>query len=117
MVARLEELQLREPVECPKQRQPQLQQAVMDVATQIEQLEKASLPATSAGQERRHFMERLQAYQRDYEKQLGELEQRSRCSRILMLSVRCAIAPLDASLEPGSRKTELSNRKLKSNSG
>jgi len=47
MVARLEELQLREPVECPKQRQPQLQQAVMDVATQIEQL-KVSLPATSA---------------------------------------------------------------------
>jgi len=40
----------------------------MDVATQIEQLEKVSLPATSAGKvERRHFMERLQAYQRDYE--------------------------------------------------
>jgi len=42
----------------------------MDVATQIEQLEKKRVYAASAGkgQERRHFMERLQAY--DYEKQL-----------------------------------------------
>jgi len=41
MVARLEELQSSEDQLSTQKRQPQLQQAVMDVATQIEQLEKS----------------------------------------------------------------------------
>ncbi len=93
MVARLEELQSSEKqLSAQKQRQPQLQQAVMDVATQIEQLEKKRVylqRVQEKGQERRHFMERLQAYQRDYEKQLGELEQ-----KIQMLQNPDALCPL-----------------------
>jgi exonuclease SbcC len=93
MVARLEELQSSEDqLSTQKQRQPQLQQAVMDVATQIEQLEKKRVylqRVQEKGLERRHFMERLQAYQRDYEKQLGELEQ-----KIQMLQNPDALCPL-----------------------
>jgi len=66
----------------------------MNVATQIEQLEKSeSTQRVQKRQERRHFMERLQAYQRDYEKQLGELEQRSRCS--ILMSLSAVRSPLD----------------------
>ena len=47
------------------------------------------------GQERRNFLERLQVHQRDYEKQLGEIEQ-----KIQMLSVPNAVCPLcDRSLD------------------
>ncbi|MBV8887153.1 MAG: ATP-binding cassette family protein, partial [Chroococcidiopsidaceae cyanobacterium CP_BM_RX_35] len=62
-----------------QQLQPKLQQAVLDVAARIEQLEKKRVyleRVREKGQERRHFMERLQAHQRDYEKQMGELEQK-----------------------------------------
>jgi exonuclease SbcC len=78
--ARLEELQTSEhQLTHQQQRQPQLQQAVMNVAIQLEQLEKKRVyleRVREKGQERRHFMERLQAHQRDYEKQMGELEQK-----------------------------------------
>jgi exonuclease SbcC len=99
LVARLEELQASESqLTTQQQRQPQLQQAVIDVAMQIEQLEKKRVyleRVREKGQERRHFMERLQAHQRDYEKQLGELEQ-----KIQMLSIPDAICPLcDRSLD------------------
>lgn len=80
MQARLEELQASEhQLTHQQQRQPQLQQAVMNVAVQLEQLEKKRVyleRVREKGQERRHFMERLQAHQRDYEKQMGELEQK-----------------------------------------
>ncbi|AFZ32144.1 exonuclease SbcC [Gloeocapsa sp. PCC 7428] len=80
MQARLEELQASQnQLTHQQQRQPQLQQAVMDVAVQLEQLEKKRVyleRVREKGQERRHFMERLQAHQRDYEKQMGELEQK-----------------------------------------
>lgn len=99
IVARLEELLTSEnQLTTQQQRQPQLQQALVDVAMQIEQLEKKRVyleRVREKGQERRHFMERLQVHQRDYEKQLEELEQ-----KIQMLSIPDAICPLcDRSLD------------------
>jgi len=99
MQARLEELQASfSQLSNQQQLQPKLQQAVMDVAAQIEQLEKKRVyleRVREKGQERRHFMERLQAHQRDYEKQLGELEQ-----KIQLLSSPDATCPLcDRSLD------------------
>lgn len=93
MLARLEELESSQrQLGVQQQRHPQIQQAVMDVAIQIEQLEKKRVyleRVREKGQERRHFMERLQAHQRDYEKQLAELNQ-----KIQMLSVPDASCPL-----------------------
>lgn len=99
LMARLEEIQTSEnQLTTQQQRQPQLQQAVMDVAVQIEQLEKKRVyleRVREKGQERRHFLERLQAHQRDYEKQLGEIEQ-----KIQMLATPNATCPLcDRSLD------------------
>ena len=99
MLARLEELQSsHRQMSVHQQQKPQLQQAVMDVATQIDQLDKKRVylqRVQEKGLERRHFMERLQAYQRDYEKQLAELEQ-----KIQMLQNPDAICPLcDRSLD------------------
>jgi exonuclease SbcC len=80
LVARLEQLQATETqLQSQYRRQPQLQQAALDVGIQIEELEKKRVylqRVQEKGQERRHFIERLQAHQRDYEKLLGELEQR-----------------------------------------
>lgn len=99
LMARLEELLATEnQLLTTQQRQPQLQQAVVDVEEQIEELEKKRVyleRIREKGQERRHFLERLQAHQRDYEKQIGEIEQ-----KIQMLSVPNAICPLcDRSLD------------------
>jgi exonuclease SbcC len=72
--------------------QPQLRQAVIDVEVQIEELEKKRVylqRVQEKGQERRHFIERLQAHQRDYERQIGELEQ-----KLKMLQTPDAICPL-----------------------
>jgi exonuclease SbcC len=80
LVARLEQMQATEnQLQNQHRRQPQLQQAVMEVGTQIEELEKKRVylqRVQEKGQERRHFIERLQAHQRDYERLLGELEQK-----------------------------------------
>lgn len=93
MVARLEQLQATEnQLKQASRRQPQLQQAVMDVAMQIEELEKKRVylqRVQEKGHERRHFIERLQAHQRDYEKQMGELEQ-----KLQMLQNPNALCPL-----------------------
>lgn len=93
LMARLEELQASESqLTTQQQRQPQLQQAVMDVGIQIEQLDKKRVyleRVREKGQERRDFMERLKVNQRDYEKQLAELEQ-----KIQMLSIPDASCPL-----------------------
>jgi exonuclease SbcC len=93
LVARLEQLQNTEnQLQRSSQRQPQLQQAVMDVAIQIEELDKKRVylqRVQEKGQERRHFIERLQAHQRDYEKLLGELEQ-----KLQMLQNPDALCPL-----------------------
>ncbi len=61
------------------QQQPQLQQAAIDVAEQIEQLSKKQVyqqRVMEKGLERKSFLERLQAHQREYETQLGELDQK-----------------------------------------
>ncbi|MBW4435405.1 MAG: SMC family ATPase [Pelatocladus maniniholoensis HA4357-MV3] len=93
LVARLEQIQATEnQLQSQQRRQPQLQQAVMEVAIQIEELEKKRVylqRVQEKGQERRNFIERLQAHQRDYERLLGELEQ-----KIQMLQTPNAICPL-----------------------
>ncbi|MDJ0798767.1 MAG: SMC family ATPase [Calothrix sp. MO_167.B12] len=93
LVARLEQLEVTQnELQSRQQRQPQIQQAVMEVAMQIEELEKKRVylqRVQEKGQERRHFIERLQAHQRDYERLLGELEQ-----KLQMLQTPNAICPL-----------------------
>jgi len=78
--ARLEELQNTVGnLQTQQSRQPQLQQAVLQVAAQIGHLEKRRIyqqHVQEKGLERRSFMERLQAHQRDYEVQLAHLEQK-----------------------------------------
>ncbi|TAF12289.1 MAG: ATP-binding cassette family protein, partial [Nostocales cyanobacterium] len=80
LVARLEQLQTTA-TQLQKQhrRQPQLQQAVMDIGVKIEELEKKKVylqRVQEKGHERRHFIERLQAQQKEYDKILKELEQK-----------------------------------------
>ncbi|UKO97081.1 exonuclease subunit SbcC [Nostoc sp. UHCC 0870] len=93
LVARLEQLQVTEnQLQRSSQRQPQLQQAVMEVAMQIDQMDKDRVylqRVQEKGQERRHFIERLQAQHREYERLLGELEQ-----KLQMLRTPDAICPL-----------------------
>ncbi|MBD2345069.1 exonuclease subunit SbcC [Anabaena subtropica] len=93
LVARLEQLQATEnQLQRASQRQPQLQQAVMEVALQIDQMEKDRVylqRVQEKGHERRHFIERLQAQQREYERLLGEMEQ-----KLQMLRNPDAICPL-----------------------
>ena len=80
LVARLEQMQATEKqLQNQHHRQPQLQQAVIEIGTQIEELDKKRVylqRVKEKGQERRHFLERLQAHRGDYEKLLGELEQK-----------------------------------------
>ncbi|MEA5619191.1 SMC family ATPase [Cronbergia sp. UHCC 0137] len=93
LMARLEQLQSTEnQLQSQQRRQPQLQQAVLEVASQIEELDKKRVylqRVQEKGQERRHFIERLQAHQRDYERLLGELEQ-----KLQMLQNPNALCPL-----------------------
>ncbi|MEM7555020.1 MAG: exonuclease subunit SbcC [Cyanobacteria bacterium P01_A01_bin.84] len=93
IVARLEQLQASQnQLQYHTQHQGQIQQAVMDVATQIEEMDKTRVylqRLQEKGQERRHFMERLQAQQREYERLLGELEQ-----KLQMLQTPDAVCPL-----------------------
>ncbi|MBW4491521.1 MAG: SMC family ATPase [Oscillatoria princeps RMCB-10] len=91
--ARLEELYATaHQLQVQQQRHPQLQQAVIEIATQIENLEKKRVyqqRVRDKGLERRSFMERLQAHQRDCETKLAELEQ-----KLQMLQVPDATCPL-----------------------
>ncbi|MEA5512759.1 SMC family ATPase [Nodularia sp. UHCC 0506] len=93
LVARLEQLQATEnQLKRSSQRQPQLQQAARDLEIQISQMEKDKVylqRVQDKGQERRHFMERLQAQQREYERLLGELEK-----KLEMLRTPDAMCPL-----------------------
>jgi DNA repair protein SbcC/Rad50 len=93
LVARLEQLEsTQNQLQRASVRQPQLQQAVMDVATQIEEMDKDRVylqRVQEKGQERRHFIERLQAQQREFERLLGELEQ-----KLLLLKNPDALCPL-----------------------
>jgi DNA repair protein SbcC/Rad50 len=78
LVARLEELRsTAQQLEMQRSRQPQLQQAVLTVAEQIEYLEQRRAyqqKVREKGLERRSFLERLQERQREYELALAELD-------------------------------------------
>jgi exonuclease SbcC len=77
LTARLEELQsTADQLQQQQQRQPQLHQAVLEISAQVEYLEKRRVylqKVREKGLERRNFMERLQAHQRNHELKLGEL--------------------------------------------
>lgn len=93
IVARVEQLQTTErQLHLQSRKQPQLQQAVMEVETKIEQLDKDKVylqRLQEKGVEKRHFMERLHAQQREYERLLGELNQ-----KLQMLQNPDAVCPL-----------------------
>jgi len=78
--AKLEELQTSlGKLQEDRARAPQLQEAAQEIQDRIQQLEKQRTyqqRVLEKGQEMRHFMERLQADQRSYETQLGELNQK-----------------------------------------
>lgn len=91
--ARLEELQSsQKQLNAQIATTPQLRQTVLQVGTEIGQLEKKRVyqqRVQEKGLERRGFRERLQENQRRYEKQLAELTQ-----KIEMLQAQNAICPL-----------------------
>lgn len=80
LTARLEDLRIStQHLQTQQERQPQLKQAVLDVSDRIETLEQRRAyqqQVREKGLERRNFMERLQAHQRNYEAQLAEVEQK-----------------------------------------
>ncbi len=93
IVARIEQLQTTfMQLRLQSRKQPQLQQAVIEVETKIEQLDKDKVylqRLQEKGLEKRHFMERLHAQQREYERLLEELEQ-----KLQMLQNPDAVCPL-----------------------
>ncbi len=78
--ARLEELRTSaRQLQAQQERQPRLKQAMLEVSDRITTLEERRAyqqQVREKGLERRSFMERLQAHQRDYETQLAEVEQK-----------------------------------------
>lgn len=69
-----------------------LEEALTQLAIELDELEKKRVyqqRVREKGLERRNFMERLKAHQRDYEGQLGKIDQ-----KIQMLQVPDAICPL-----------------------
>ncbi|MCJ8281732.1 MAG: exonuclease subunit SbcC [Rivularia sp. ALOHA_DT_140] len=93
ILARVEQLETTQrQLQNQSRKQPQIQQAVMEVETKIEQLNKDKVylqRLQEKGIEKRNFMERLHAQQREYERFLGELEQ-----KLQMLQNPDAICPL-----------------------
>ena len=97
--ARLEELgNSEQQLQTQQAQQPQLMQAVMEVSHALEYLEQRQIyqeKVRDKGLERRSFMERLQAHQRDFEVQLGQLDH-----KIRLLSEPNAVCPIcDRSLD------------------
>ena len=78
--AKLEEIRVsHEQLRQEQARSPQLHTAAQEIADRIQQLENKRIyqqRVLEKGQERRHFMERLQANQRNYEVQLSEINQK-----------------------------------------
>lgn len=93
LTARLEELRsYTQKLHQQQAQHPYLEQAVLEVSDKIAYLEKRRVyqqHVQEKGLERRSFMERLQAHQRDYETQLGQLEQ-----KFLLLRQPDACCPL-----------------------
>ena len=80
LMARLEELQsLQQHLEAQQQQQPQLQQIILEITQQIDHLEKRrsyQQQVREKGVERRNFLERLHERQREFERELAELDQK-----------------------------------------
>jgi len=78
--ARWEELQASaQQLQAQQSQQPALENALVDLTGKLEYLERRRIyrqRVQEKGLERRSFMDRLQAHQRDYETQLAELEQK-----------------------------------------
>jgi DNA repair protein SbcC/Rad50 len=91
--ARLQELSnTQQQLEVKQTEQPQLMQAVLEVSHRLEYLEQRrayQAQVQQKGQERRNFMERLQADQRNYEVQLAQIDQ-----KIQLLCEPHALCPL-----------------------
>lgn len=100
LVARLEERQRsRQLLQIQQQQEPQLQQALLEVSDHIEYLERRQVylqRVREKGLERRSFVDRLQAHQRDYERQLAEIEQ-----KLHLLSQGIMIPDADVDPHPG----------------
>lgn len=97
--ARLEELgNSEQQLQTQQAQQPQLMQTVLEVSHTLEYLEQRQAyqeKVRDKGLERRSFMERLQAHQRDFEVQLGHLDHKLR-----LLSEPNAVCPVcDRSLD------------------
>ncbi|NET36870.1 MAG: SMC family ATPase [Cyanothece sp. SIO1E1] len=90
---RLEELHASErQLHTQQEQHPQLLQASVEVTDKIEFLEKKRIyqqRVQEKGLERRSFMERLQAHQRDYETQLAQIDH-----KMQLLSQPDAVCPL-----------------------
>lgn len=99
ILARLEQLQSREnQLKSSSQRQQQLEQAARELEAQISQMEKDKVylqRVREKGLERRHFMERLQGQEREYERLLGELEKKLQMLRTPDASCPLCESPLD----------------------
>ncbi|MEO1401544.1 MAG: SMC family ATPase [Cyanobacteria bacterium J06635_1] len=91
--ARLDEMIVtQQQLQTQQQVQPQLMQAVQDISHRLSYLEQRRTYQEQVrlkGQERRSFMERLQADQRNYEVQLAQIDQ-----KIKLLAEPHAVCPL-----------------------
>jgi len=80
LMARLEELQsLQQHLEAQQQQQPQLQQTLQEITQQIDHFEKRrsyQQQVREKGVERRNFLERLHERQREFERELADLDQK-----------------------------------------
>lgn len=79
-------------LQLQQEHQPQIAQAVVDMTDQVGYLEQRRIyqqRVREKGLERRSFMERLQAHQRAYEVQLGQIDQ-----KMQLLSDPNAVCPL-----------------------
>jgi exonuclease SbcC len=96
--ARLETLEQQiQQLQAQEQQQPHLSQTAEDLSTQLHYLDERrryQQQVRDKGLERRSFMERLQADQRLYETQLGELDQKIQWLK------RQAMLPHDPTLHP-----------------
>lgn len=111
LLARLEELHTSaKQLRTQQEHQPQLQQAIVQVSDRIAALEQQRVyqqKVRDRGLERRDFMERLQAHQRNYELQLAEVEQKIQLlKQEVETEVEVADLAVVAEVEAGSPESE-----------
>jgi exonuclease SbcC len=110
LTTRLEELRTTaHQLQTQQKHQPQLKQAVSEISDRIETLEHRRIyqqRVREKGLERRSFMERLQALQRNYEVQLADVEQKI---QLLKADVKYAVSVVeveDGAMRWGDREEE-----------